>query len=869
MVYTMSGIRLPSAPFVYKSSGSSSHGDRKNTNLSLLFKNHTSSRKIFAGKSSDNSDSRSSVVAASQKVLVPGDQSEFPSSSTEQLEVVDTVSGDPQILHDVDNVKMEGDSDIEDDSNHVQTTSGGIVVDGMHDSFSSTAAGKDVKAKDVDTPVPSHHVSREKDVVRKKSIPPPGTGQKIYEIDPLLRSHREHLDYRYAHYKKIREAIDKNEGGLEVFSRGYEKFGFTSSATGVMYREWAPGAKSAALIGDFNNWNPNADIMTRNEFGVWEIFLPNNVDGSPPIPHGSKVKIRMDTPSGIKDSIPAWIKFSVQASGEIPYNGIYYDPPEEEKYVFKHPRPKKPKSLRIYESHVGMSSTEPILNSYVNFRDDVLPRIKKLGYNAVQIMAIQEHSYYASFGYHVTNFFAPSSRCGTPDDLKSLIDRAHELGLVVLMDIVHSHASSNTLDGLNMFDGTDSHYFHSGSRGYHWMWDSRLFNYGHWEVMRFLLSNARWWLEEFKFDGFRFDGVTSMMYTHHGLQVAFTGNYNEYFGYATDVDAVVYLMLVNDLIHGLFPEAITIGEDVSGMPTFGIPVQDGGIGFDYRLHMAIADKWIELLKKRDEDWRVRDIVHTLINRRWSEKCVAYAESHDQALVGDKTIAFWLMDKDMYDFMSLDIPSTPLIDRGIALHKMIRLITMGLGGEGYLNFMGNEFGHPEWIDFPRSDQYLPNGKFLPGNNNSYDKCRRRFDLGDADYLRYRGMQEFDQVMQHLEEATGFMTSEHQYISQKDEGDRMIVFERGNLVFVFNFHWSNSYSDYRVGCLKPGKYKIVLDSDDKLFGGFNRLDHNAEYFTFEGWYDDRPRSFLVYAPSRTAVVYALAEDEPKPKPEPVKG
>ncbi|XP_028126608.1 1,4-alpha-glucan-branching enzyme 1, chloroplastic/amyloplastic-like isoform X3 [Camellia sinensis] len=840
MVYTMSGIRLLSAPFVYKSSGSSSHGDRKNTNPSLLFKNHTSSRKIFAGKSSDNSDSLSSVVAASQKVLVPGDQSEFPSSSTERLEVVDTVSGDPQILHDEDNVMMEGDSDIEDDSNHVQTTSGGIVVDGMHDSVSSTAAGKDVKAKDVDTPVPSHHISREKDVVRKKSIPPPGTGQKIYEIDPLLRSHREHLDYRYAHYKKIRETIDKNEGGLEVFSRGYEKFGFTSSATGVMYREWAPGAKSAALIGDFNNWNPNADIMTR---------------------------IRMDTPSGIKDSIPAWIKFSVQASGEIPYNGIYYDPPEEEKYVFKHPRPKKPKSLRIYESHVGMSSTEPILNSYANFRDDVLPRIKKLGYNAVQIMAIQEHSYYASFGYHVTNFFAPSSRCGTPDDLKSLIDRAHELGLVVLMDIVHSHASSNTLDGLNMFDGTDSHYFHSGSRGYHWMWDSRLFNYGHWEVMRFLLSNARWWLEEFKFDGFRFDGVTSMMYTHHGLQVAFTGNYNEYFGYATDVDAVVYLMLVNDLIHGLFPEAITIGEDVSGMPTFGIPVQDGGIGFDYRLHMAIADKWIELLKKRDEDWRVRDIVHTLINRRWSEKCVAYAESHDQALVGDKTIAFWLMDKDMYDFMSLDIPSTPLIDRGIALHKMIRLITMGLGGEGYLNFMGNEFGHPEWIDFPRSDQYLPNGKFILGNNNSYDKCRRRFDLGDADYLRYHGMQEFDQVMQHLEEATGFMTSEHQYISRKDEGDRMIVFERGNLVFVFNFHWSNSYSDYRVGCLKPGKYKIVLDSDDKLFGGFNRLDHNAEYFTFEGWYDDRPRSFLVYAPSRTAVVYALAEDEPKP--EPVKG
>ncbi|KAG5553363.1 hypothetical protein RHGRI_011290 [Rhododendron griersonianum] len=855
MVNTLSGIRLPHAPFLYKpSAGSTSLSDRNNTHVSLLFKKQSSSRMISAVKSSYDSDSPSSVVAASEKVLVPGVHCDGSSSSTDQLEGVDTVAEDSEIFHDADSMKMEDDRGINDDNIGLEATSGYSELDGKKDSVASPATTENVKADNVEPSVLSPNISKKKDMVRQSSIPPPGTGQRIYEIDPLLRSHRDHLDYRYSHYRKMRDSIDKYEGGLEMFSRGYEKFGFNRSATGVTYREWAPGAKSAALIGDFNNWNPNADIMTRDNFGVWEIFLPNNADGSPPIPHGSRVKIRMDTPSGIKDSIPAWIKFSVQAPGEIPFNGMYYDPPEEEKYSFKHPRPKKPKSLRIYESHVGMSSTEPMINTYANFRDDVLPRIKKLGYNAVQIMAIQEHSYYASFGYHVTNFFAPSSRCGTPDELKSMIDRAHELvainvflssfNLLILFLLCidpkylteSSHASNNTLDGLNMFDGTDSHYFHSGSRGYHWMWDSRLFNYGHWEVIRFLLSNARWWLEEYKFDGFRFDGVTSMMYTHHGLQVAFTGNYNEYFGFATDVDAVVYLMLVNDLIHGLFPEAISIGEDVSGMPTFCISVQDGGVGFDYRLHMAIADKWIELLKKRDEDWRVGDIVHTLTNRRWSEKCVSYAESHDQALVGDKTIAFWLMDKDMYDFMALDKPSTPLVDRGIALHKMIRLITMGLGGEGYLNFMGNEFGHPEWIDFPRGNQHLPDGRVVPGNGFSYDKCRRRFDL--------------------------FMTSEHLYVSRKDEGDRMIVFERGNLVFVFNFHWNNSYFDYQIGCLKPGKYKIVLDSDDKLFGGFNRLDHNAEYFTSEGWYDDRPRSFLVYAPCRTAVVYALVENDPQP-------
>ncbi|XP_028784874.1 1,4-alpha-glucan-branching enzyme 1, chloroplastic/amyloplastic isoform X1 [Neltuma alba] len=851
MVYTLPGLRFPAVPSMYKSSQSSFHGDRRTVTLSF-FQNmdSISRRKTLVGKFSHDSDSSSSAIAASDKVLAPGGQDDA-STLTDQLETTEITSQDSQAPENLEDLTMKDDSKFKDD----EVTSGFREVEDGLGSVPSSLEDVDASAPAKTSISTKEEVKIGGDEAKPKIIPPPGTGQRIYEIDPSLLGYRGHLDFRYGQYKRLREEIEKHEGGLEAFSRGYEKLGFTRSATGITYREWAPGAKSAALIGDFNNWNPNADVMTRNEFGVWEIFLPNNVDGSPPIPHGSRVKIRMDTPSGIKDSIPAWIKFSVQAPGEIPYNGIYYDPPEEEKYVFKHPQPKRPKSLRIYESHVGMSSPEAKINTYVNFRDDVLPRIKRLGYNAVQIMAIQEHSYYASFGYHVTNFFAPSSRFGTPEELKSLIDRAHELGIHVLMDIVHSHASNNTLDGLNMFDGTDGHYFHSGARGHHWMWDSRLFNYGSWEVLRYLLSNARWWLEEYKFDGFRFDGVTSMMYTHHGLGVGFTGNYNEYFGYATDVDAVVYLMLANDVIHGLYPEAVTIGEDVSGMPTFCLPTQDGGVGFDYRLHMAVADKWIELLKKPDEYWTMGDIVHTLKNRRWLEKCVVYAESHDQALVGDKTIAFWLMDKDMYDFMALDRPSTPLIDRGIALHKMIRLITMGLGGEGYLNFMGNEFGHPEWIDFPRE-----------GNNFSYDKCRRLFDLGDADYLRYRGMQEFDQAMQHLEERYNFMVSEHQHISRKNEGDRVIVFERGNLVFVFNFHWTNSYSDYRVGCLKPGKYRIVLDSDDSLFGGFNRLDHTAEFFSSEGWYDDRPRSFLVYAPSRTAAVYALVDDEAEKPPGP---
>jgi len=703
-----------------------------------------------------------------------------------------------------------------------------------------------------------------------------GDGTECLRFDDTLWSHADHIKFRYNWYKGMREAIDANEGGLGEFSKGYERYGLNRATVdgrqGLMYREWAPGALACGLVGDFNDWEPqDAHWAWKNEYGVWELFLPDDEEtGEPAIAHRSRLKVRLETSQGHwEDRIPAYIKWATQAWDEVQFNGCHWDPPGESepgvyepeaRYTFKWDRPPKPSSLRIYECHVGMSSQEPKVNSYLDFKDQVLPRIARLGYNAIQIMAVQEHAYYGSFGYHVTNFFAVSSRCGTPDELKALIDEAHRLGLYVLIDVVHSHASSNSNDGINMFDGTDGQYFHSGPKGYHWMWDSRLFNYGNWEVLRFLLSNCRWWLDEYKFDGFRFDGVTSMMYHHHGLQMAFTGNYDEYFGMSTDLEAVVYLMLANDLIHSVFPKAITIGEDVSGMPTFCRPVAEGGVGFDYRLQMAIADKWIEVLQTGDEAWGMGDLVHTLTNRRYGEKCIAYAESHDQALVGDKTIAFWLMDADMYDHMAVDGPSSSRVDRGIALHKMIRLITAALGGSGYLTFMGNEFGHPEWIDFPRDDTYdTSTGAFIPGNGGSLEKCRRRWDLADAPFLKYKYLDAFDRAMVHLDKAFGYIDAPHEYVSRKDEGDKVVVCEKGDLVMVFNFHHTNAYSGYRVGCWKEGPYKVALSSDEKVFGGWENVSkwHGSEHFTTKGDYDGRPFSFEVYAPPRTAVVYAPSD------------
>ncbi|KAL7787072.1 hypothetical protein V8C37DRAFT_412214 [Trichoderma ceciliae] len=613
----------------------------------------------------------------------------------------------------------------------------------------------------------------------------------VIKLDPWLGPFSDTLKRRYSKAQEWIKVINESEGGLDKFSKGTDIYGFNvDEKNNIVYREWAPNAEQAYLVGDFNGWNTTSHPMQKNAFGVFEIILPAK-DNQKAIPHNSKVK-----------------------------------------------------SIRVYEAHVGISSPEQRVTTYEEFTQTLLPRIKELGYNAIQLMAIMEHAYYASFGYQVNSFFAASSRYGTPEGLKKLVDTAHEMGIVVLLDVVHSHASKNVLDGLNEFDGTDHQYFHSGGKGTHDLWDSRLFNYGHHEVMRFLLSNLRFWMDEYHFDGFRFDGVTSMLYKHHGIGTGFSGGYHEYFGPDVDEEAVAYLMVANEMLHSLYPDCVTVAEDVSGMPALCLPLSLGGVGFDYRLAMAIPDMWIKILKElQDEQWDLANICFTLTNRRHGEKTIAYCESHDQALVGDKTLMMHLCDAELYTNMSTLSPLTPVIDRGMALHKMIRLLTHALGGEGYLNFEGNEFGHPEWLDFPRA-----------GNNNSFWYARRQFNLTEDGLLRYKFLNTFDKLMNRCEGEYGWLHSHQAYISLKHEGDKVIVFERAGLVFIFNFHPDRSFSDYRIGIELPGTYKVVLNSDSQIVGGHSRINEDTRFFTTPMEWNGRKNWTHVYIPCRTAIVLA---------------
>ncbi|WVR06915.1 hypothetical protein IAU60_003951 [Kwoniella sp. DSM 27419] len=582
-----------------------------------------------------------------------------------------------------------------------------------------------------------------------------GTG--VLQQDPWLEPFSPALRKRYSAYKKQLDAIEQYEGGLAKFSEGYKTMGLqVDDKGGVRYREWAPNATEARLIGEFNDWSHTANPMTKSSYGVWECYVPPKSPGVCAIPHDSMIKISMTLPSGGSiDRIPAWITRVTQDLSISPiYEGRFWNPPET--YKFKHGYSTRPADgLKIYEAHGGFRTV-----------NDELTHVQ---------MAIMEHAYYASFGYQVTNFFSASSRYGTPEELKSLIDKAHELGLTVLLDVVHSHACKNILDGYVLQQGGAD---------------------------RFTASTS---------------SMARIINTSMGVPKVDMN-------FGTRASSI----MANKLIHDNYPHAITIAEDVSGMPTLGRPVDEGGVGFDYRLSMAVPDMWIKMLKElNDDQWDMGNICHTLTNRRHLEKSVAYAESHDQALVGDKTLAFWLMDREMYTNMSDLTPLTSIVDRGLALHKMIRFIVHTLGGEAYLNFEGNEFGHPEWMDFPRE-----------GNGNSFAHARRQFNLVDDQLLRYKYLNEFDA-----------------YVSLKHEVDKVIVFERAGLLFIFNFHPTNSFTDYRVGVDQPGEYKVVLSSDEKKFGGHERIDLNGRYFTQPMEWNGRRNFLQVYTPARTVLVLGL--------------
>ena len=661
---------------------------------------------------------------------------------------------------------------------------------------------------------------------------------KLIENDPWLEPFSAAIEGRHQRVLDKERELTGGKISLTEFASGHMYFGLHRTRKGWVFREWAPNAKDIYLIGDFNDWQVKPEYRlkkVKRSNGVWELELK-----AEEMKHGDLYKMKVYWEGGEGERIPAWANRVVQDEATKIFSAQVWAP--EKPYHFrKRVFRAKTDPLMIYECHVGMSQQEEKVGTYNEFRENVLPRVAAAGYNCIQVMAIQEHPYYGSFGYHVSSFFAPSSRFGTPEELKELIDEAHRMGIAVIMDIVHSHAVKNENEGLGNLAGDPNQYFYEGGRREHPAWDSLCFDYGKNEVLHFLLSNCKYWMEEFRFDGFRFDGVTSMLYHSHGLGEAFC-NYGDYYNGNQDDNAICYLTLANKLIHEINSKAITIAEEVSGMPGLAAPIENGGYGFDYRMAMNVPDYWIKIIKEKvDEDWKPSSMFWEVTNRRADEKTISYAESHDQALVGDKTIIFRLIDADMYwHFKKGD--ENYMAHRGIALHKMIRLLTASTINGGYLNFMGNEFGHPEWIDFPRE-----------GNGWSHKHARRQWNLVDDKELCYHYLGDFDKEMVHLLRSVKDLQDTPVIEIWHNDGDQVLAYRRKNLIFVFNFHPNKSFTDY--GFLVPtGAYDVVLNTDNPDFGGFGSSDDSIRHFTnFDPVYKKDKKEWLkLYIPARSAVV-----------------
>ena len=662
----------------------------------------------------------------------------------------------------------------------------------------------------------------------------------IIKNDPWLAPHEAAIQGRYDYYQqRLAQFTDEGRRPLADFATGHLYYGLHHMAEGWVFREWAPHATSIALVGDFNDWQerPEWTLHRLNDHGDWELQVPHAY-----MCHAQHYKMLVRWDGGCGERIPAYATRVVQDASTALFCAQVWEPEQPYRFRHRHFHPHT-SPLLIYECHIGMAQEEERVGTYREFREQVLPRVVKAGYNCLQIMAVQEHPYYGSFGYHVSNFFAASSRFGTPEELKELIDAAHGEGVAVIMDLVQSHAVRNEAEGLGLLAGDPCQYFCEGNRRVHSAWDSLCFDYQKDDVVHFLLSNCRYWMEEYHFDGFRFDGVTSMIYRNHGLGVAFC-SYDDYYNLNEDGDAICYLTLANTLIHSLSPDAITVAEEVSGMPGMAAPVADGGLGFDYRMAMNIPDYWIKIIKERaDEEWRPSELLREVTNHRADEHTVSYAESHDQALVGDKTIIFRLIDADMYwHFRKSD--GNYAVSRGIALHKMIRLLTSSTICGAYLNFMGNEFGHPEWIDFPRE-----------GNGWSCKYARRQWSLRDNPDLFYGCLADFDAAMLALVRSVpSFQRVAIHTVCQHD-GDQVLAYRRGSLLFVFNFNPTRSFADY--GLLVPrGAWQEVLTTDDVCFGGPGLLATSVTHYTCPDGRGSRRANadewLKLYLPSRTAVV-----------------
>lgn len=640
--------------------------------------------------------------------------------------------------------------------------------------------------------------------------------------DPALEPYRQFLLRRNRSFTAEMERITGHFGSLRAYADLHKNLGvhLVKNAQGNLVwrlREYMPQAEAVWLTTERLNFQRHASYRYQPRGnGIFELVLPQDA-----LAHGVYMELRVQAKGVLSGEgsqalpfrrVPAFAQW-VEQDKTVPAQWCARLWAPQQAYRFRHRRPAAQSFPRIYEAHVGMA--QPALEhhgesvgTYEDFTRRILPRIKADGYTAVQLMGILEHPLYRSFGYQVSSYFAPSSRYGTPDQFKELVDEAHALGLAVILDITHGHACPNTEQGLARYDG--SRYFFSEKYN---QWGTPSFDYSLEMTRRFLLSNCRYWLEEFRVDGFRFDAVGNMLYHDHGVDDDFSHVGRCFYGKdgepREDVDGELYLCLANALCHELHHGAVTIAEEFSGMPGLTSAPAEGGLGFDYRFAMGIPDYWAKCIEAQRD---MGSLWYEMTNHRPYDRTISYVECHDQCINGDDAMIWRMLGDGMYQYMSVFTDNWN-ISRGLAFYRLMRLITFATADAGYLNFMGNEFGHPEWLD---AENY----------------AHRQWHLAEREDLKYAGLAAWDKA-QMIGLAARYPEDFRQAPLFRfiHEQDRLLAFERGSLLFAFNFHELNARQDMTFA-VTPGKYVELLSSDELHFAGHGNLEVKKpplEHFT----------------------------------------
>jgi 1,4-alpha-glucan branching enzyme len=582
----------------------------------------------------------------------------------------------------------------------------------------------------------------------------------------------------------------------------YEKLGShvieLNNRKGTHFAVWAPNAEWVSVIGNFNGWNKESHRLYPrwDQSGIWEGWIPD-------IQNGEVYKYAIQAKYGeiLEKADPFALMWEKPPRTASVVWDTYYEWADKGWMNSRKEKNSLKSAFSVYEVHLGSWKRDPADNerrlTYREIARDLVPYVTEMGFTHVEFLPVMHHPYEPSWGYQITGYFAANSAFGSPQDLMYLIEELHRNDIGVILDWVPSHFPGD-LNGLYQFDGTSLYEHENPHEGYHPDWKSYIFNYGRYEVRSFLISNAKFWLERYHIDGLRVDAVASMLYRDYSR------NEGEWipniYGGRENLEVISLLKEINEVIYQSFPDVQTIAEESTAFPGVSRPTYDGGLGFGMKWMMGWMNDTLKYFEKDPafRKYHQQDITFSTVYA-FSENFMLPL-SHDEVVYGKQSLLNKMPGDQWQKFANLRLLYTYMFT-----HPGTKLL-----------FMGAEFGQAREWNFNYSLDWHETGNSLNKGIMALIK-------------RLNGIYRSESSLTDLQFShTGF-----QWIDITDHENSVLYYKRsdeqGNSVYIVLNMTPVPRENYGLGVLQNGKYEILLNSDDVLYGGsgyFNPAELESE-------------------------------------------